>query len=361
MKSALRLLLLFSFLYCPALSAEDNTIKIGIILPLSGSLASVGTSFRDAAKMGLADSGSDLHHKYQLIFEDDKLEPKLAASAAIKLINVDKVDAIISTWSYGGSIVAPMAERAKIIHFASAWDARFATGKYTYLHLSPPEEFVSKLIAGFKYKNYSKVAAIAIQESGSAFALTELEKQLKENKLELVSTQEITDWSETNLRPYLLNAKQKNPDVIYANIVSPMIELMLKQAGELKIDIPIVAMTGYDTSNDLGLLEGKWYVTDSYFESELETRFVKQYKHDRLYGASNYYDMIRLLVYIFDKASLPEDREKLPELLEANLADFPSIFGRLELVAPGVFKYPSRYIIVKNGKRLFSSLTELDF
>lgn len=72
-------------------------IKIGLILPLSGGMAHVGAAFRDAARMAIDDIPSDSRFHYQLVIEDDQLPSAKAATAVQKLIDRDKVDAVISS------------------------------------------------------------------------------------------------------------------------------------------------------------------------------------------------------------------------------------------------------------------------
>ena len=109
------LIITASLLICFSTVHAERTIKIGVILPLTGDMAAVGSACRDAVQMALKDSENTNHNKYKIIFEDDRLQPNEVAKVAQKLISLDKVSGIISTWSYGGRIVAPMAERAKFL------------------------------------------------------------------------------------------------------------------------------------------------------------------------------------------------------------------------------------------------------
>ena len=54
----------------------SEPIKIGVIAPLSGSVAFMGEGLRDAILMAKDDLGKDNKRKYEIIFEDGQLSPK---------------------------------------------------------------------------------------------------------------------------------------------------------------------------------------------------------------------------------------------------------------------------------------------
>ncbi len=137
-KSILIALGFLTYLNIQAVTIQaEEQIKIGLITPLSGNMSEVGAAFRDAALLATKDLSAE-GSIVQLVVEDDQLSSRAAASAAQKLIAVDKVDGIISTWSYGGSVVAPIAEKNKIPHIGIAWDPTIARGKFNFMHLTPP-------------------------------------------------------------------------------------------------------------------------------------------------------------------------------------------------------------------------------
>src|SRR5262245_5918487 len=72
-------------------------IKIGVIQPLSGPVAASGNYIRMGAEIGrdwINAKGGIGGRKIELVIEDNKSDPKEAASAAEKLIVRDKVPAI---------------------------------------------------------------------------------------------------------------------------------------------------------------------------------------------------------------------------------------------------------------------------
>lgn len=103
---------------------NDDVIKIGAILPLTGGAAEFGTESRNAIQLfvDLTNNNGGINgRKIQLIIEDGELEPKKAISALKKLVEIDRVEYVITCFS---QISFPVAEhlsnrKPPIVHIAS--------------------------------------------------------------------------------------------------------------------------------------------------------------------------------------------------------------------------------------------------
>ena len=85
----------------PASSQQADPIKIGVIQPLSGPVAASGNYIRMGAEIArdwINGRGGVLGRQVQLLIEDNKSDPKEAATAAEKLIVRDKVPVIVGAW-----------------------------------------------------------------------------------------------------------------------------------------------------------------------------------------------------------------------------------------------------------------------
>src|SRR5581483_5276400 len=81
--------------------AQQESIKIGVIQPLSGPVAASGNYIRMGAEIArdwINAKGGVLGKKVELLIEDNKSDPKEAATAAEKLIVKDKVPVIVGAW-----------------------------------------------------------------------------------------------------------------------------------------------------------------------------------------------------------------------------------------------------------------------
>ena len=109
-----RCLVLAALVAAATLAASPNVsaqapIRIGVIEPLSGPVAASGNYVRMGAEIARdwinARGGVD-GRKVELRIEDNKSDPKEAASAAEKLIVRDRVPAIMGAWGSSMTLAA---------------------------------------------------------------------------------------------------------------------------------------------------------------------------------------------------------------------------------------------------------------
>ena len=82
------------------LSAEEFTVRWGLVLPLSGSAARSGVDIKRGFEMAIKDLG-DSRVKHELFIEDSQYDYKTSVTVAQKLISVDKVDILVALLGYG--------------------------------------------------------------------------------------------------------------------------------------------------------------------------------------------------------------------------------------------------------------------
>lgn len=97
--------------------AQGAPIKIGTLTPLTGAGGPYGPVMVKAVKAVVDEvnaAGGVLGRKVELISEDDQTNPEAGVRAARKLIDVDKVSAILGTWSSAvTTAVAPLCWESK--------------------------------------------------------------------------------------------------------------------------------------------------------------------------------------------------------------------------------------------------------
>jgi len=110
-------LVIFSLFVLPLQAA--GTIKIGGIFPITGPVATFGISCANGAKMAVEEAnakGGVLGSKIELIIEDDQYKLEEAANAAKKLIERDKVVAIVGGVTSSEALtIGPIAQSSKVV------------------------------------------------------------------------------------------------------------------------------------------------------------------------------------------------------------------------------------------------------
>ena len=106
-----------SSLFPGLLRAQEGPIVLGTLTPLTGAGGPYGPIMREAAAAVVGEVnrvGGILGRQIKLVSEDDQTNPEAAVRAAHKLINVDRVSAIIGTWASSvTSAVAPLCWESK--------------------------------------------------------------------------------------------------------------------------------------------------------------------------------------------------------------------------------------------------------
>src|SRR5499427_10899255 len=97
--------------------AQAPPIKLGTLTPLTGAGGSYGPSMRKAMAWVVEQvngAGGVLGRRVELVSEDDQTNPDAGVRAARKLIDVDKVVAIMGTWASAvTTAVAPLCWESK--------------------------------------------------------------------------------------------------------------------------------------------------------------------------------------------------------------------------------------------------------
>ena len=89
-----------------ASSSNEDVIKIGVFEPITGSLAAGGAIEKEGIEIAYAERSEVLGKKVELVIADNKSEKVEAANAVSRLIEKDKVAAIIGSYSSTPSIGA---------------------------------------------------------------------------------------------------------------------------------------------------------------------------------------------------------------------------------------------------------------
>ena len=86
-----------------------GSIKVGVLLPLTGQYAAIGESMKNSILLSIGDSKN-----ITPIFEDSKFDAKAGLSGFKKLTSIDNVDVIINADSPTLEVITPLANKTNI-------------------------------------------------------------------------------------------------------------------------------------------------------------------------------------------------------------------------------------------------------
>lgn len=221
--------------------ADSDIIKIGVFEPLTGENG--GGGLQELGGMEYANKiyPEVLGKKIKLVVVDNKSDKGEATTAVTRLIEKEKVVAIIGSYGSGVSIAAgDIIKNAKIPTMgASCTNPMVTQGNEYYFRACFLDPFQGKVMANYALQKGAKTAAVIMQNGddysvglGNFFINAFKELTGNENSIVDISEFQVND---SDFNAILTNIKAKNPDVIFAPSSATTAPLIIKQAKELGI------------------------------------------------------------------------------------------------------------------------------
>jgi branched-chain amino acid transport system substrate-binding protein len=165
----------------------QETIKIGVIQPLTGSVAYNGTTDVNGAKLAADEinaKGGVLGRKIELIVEDGQCKPANSVNAAEKLIQRDKVVALAGAFCSSATLaVMPVAESNKIPLVTGVSSAASLTdkGNKWFYRATETDALLAKAFAKILFNELKlrKVAYIGVNDDFGRGGVAEFEKHMQ--------------------------------------------------------------------------------------------------------------------------------------------------------------------------------------
>ncbi|MCI5066466.1 ABC transporter substrate-binding protein [bacterium] len=341
-----KLLSLTFILLMPIIGLCD-TVKIGVIVPLTGNMTFVGEDVKNGFLLA-QERKSDSQHNYQIIFEDNALDLKRTASAAQKLLHVDQVDVVVSLWPPAARVVAPMAERAKVLHYTIAWDPAIAEEyHYTLSHQSMVDSHVRETLNLLEKKKFKTAAFFQLNEAGFNIGTDVMLSEAENYGVEFIE-KVIFDPSQKNFRSEITKAASKNPDVYLIWAVYPETEIIIKQLREQGINTPVTGF--FDVVQNYELIEGTTFVSEISATEKFQKLYRERFKQEFKLKAPNAYDIFNLLVRSYETS--PERKLDADSVITQlkSIENFPGAVGKISIDSSGNSEYPAVWHKVVNGK-----------
>ena len=242
MKKILALLIAAMLLVSGAAFAED-TIKIGVFEPLTGSYAGGGAMEIEGFELAHEMYPEVLGKQIELVKADSKSDKVEASMAAQSLVDAGVV-AVLGSYSSGltlaGSDVFAEAEIPALTATSTNPTVTLLSDWYARICFIDP--FQGTMLARFAVENeYKKIAIIQEIESEYAVGLVNyFEQELATHECYEVTSKGNFVNTDQDFTTLLTEALSKEPDVIFTCVgYAPSAALIIKQARELGYDGPI--------------------------------------------------------------------------------------------------------------------------
>jgi branched-chain amino acid transport system substrate-binding protein len=285
---------------------SGGTIRVGVYGDLSGQTSSFGESTRNGVMMAIDEinaAGGINGRKVEAVIEDDQGQPQQASTVVTKLINQDKVVAIIGEVASSNSLAAaPKAQEAKVpmISPSSTNPKVTQVGDYIF-RVCFTDDFQGAVAAKFATNTLHAKKAAILGDFNSDYSKGMSQYFVQEFTGaggQIVGQQTYTQ-TDADFKGQLTSIRSAAPDVIFVPGYYGQVGVIAKQAKELGINAPLLGGDGWDSPKlfELGgaALDGAYmvnhYSTDD--PSPSVQKFVAAYKQK--YGAVP--DAIAALAY----------------------------------------------------------------
>jgi branched-chain amino acid transport system substrate-binding protein len=241
----------------PAGAQQAEPIKIGVIQPLSGPVAASGNYVRMGAEIArdwINARGGVLGRQVQLLIEDNKSDPKEAATAAEKLIVRDKVPVIMGAWGSSMTLAAmPKLEEYGVPMVVETSSAASVTkrGNPWIFRISPPSEMealgMEKYVKALGIKRADFLAVNTDWGRGAVAAFGETLKREGAG----VGVTEFMDQAATDMNAQITKIKGDKGDTLFLTTSVEQITLVLKQAQEQRLGMRVITTGGSSSPTQL--------------------------------------------------------------------------------------------------------------
>jgi branched-chain amino acid transport system substrate-binding protein len=223
--------------------AGAQTLKIGVIGPLTGGGAPWGNAAAEATRLAAADvnakGGLDVggkRYKVEVIAYDDQYKAADAVAAYNRLVNQDGVKYTLGVTSPAALALAPQIEADKTIHVTTAGAVKAVdpNSKHMFRMISLLRDYVPAIVGWVKDNYKERRVAILNPNDDSGWASTEIAKgAYGKHGFEIVGS-ELYERTQKDFQPLLTKVLATRPEIIELASTAPATAgLIVRQARDL--------------------------------------------------------------------------------------------------------------------------------
>ncbi len=352
-----------------AASHFSGTILLGSAISLTGKYATAGNHAKvgyDFAIKKINDAGGvkidGKTYKFAVKYYDDESTPARGGQLAERLINQDGVKYMLGPYSSGlTKAIAPVTEKYKIpmVEAEGASRSLFNKGyKYLFAVLSTSEQYLASAVAlaaevAKKNGKDPKDVKVALAFENDPFSLdvrAGVMDDIKKHGLTVVIDDKLPR-NLTDMTPTMTKIKALKPDLLVVSGHSKGAGTATRQIAEMKLSIPMVAMTHCESAD----LVGKYKEVANGYLCATQWAETLTYE-DPLFGsAANFNKEIKMSVEAYANKSVPYqlaqasaavyvfkdaferagtlDKDKLRDALAAT--DLTTFYGQIKFTEAG--------------------------
>lgn len=262
---------------------EEKTIKIGVILPLTGLQSTFGESTKRGIDLALEEingEGGILGKQIECIVEDDQSKVDEAQTAVTKLLTQDKVKVVIGEVTSSATLAAaPLCQRFKVPMVSPASTNVEVTKVGDYIFRTCfTDDFQGSALARFAFEQLKarRCAILKDVKSDYSIGLASAFSQTFEKLGGRIVSEQAYASGDTDFRAQLTAIKASNPEVVFLPGYYTEVGLIIRQGRQLSLNAVFLGGDGWDSPKLTEI--AKESAEGSYFG----THFSPQQKEERV-------------------------------------------------------------------------------
>lgn len=347
----------------------QGPIKLGFVASITGGASFLGQPEKDTALMvqeWLNKEGGIKGVPVQILIEDSKSDPSQAVLATKKLIESDKVVAIIGSSTSGESMaMAPICETAKIPMISMAAALQIVTPADEYKRITGTSEMprvqrpwifktpqtdtsaVEAIYAHMKKKGIAKVGIVTVSDGFGSSGRTELKRMAPKYGITLVAD-EVYGPKDADMTAQLTKIKTSGAQAVINWSVGPTQVIVTKNWKAMAM-VPLYQSHGFGSKRNIELAGGAaegviaplgrlvvWEkLAKTHPQYQVLSRYASEYQKRTKAEVSTFgghgYDGLYMAVDAL-KAVGP-DKAKIRDFLENNIKNWPGTGGVFNISA----------------------------
>ena len=378
---------------CGGGGGGNDELVIGEYGSLTGGDATFGTSTKAGVEVAMAELATESQGKIggltvRTVVEDDQSQAQEAATAVQKLINQDRVIAVVGEVASSRSLAGgPICQAAGVPMISpSSTNPKVTQVGDCIFRMCFLDDFQGRAVAQFAFQNLGlkKVAILKDLKSDYSAGLTEFFGDAFKKLGGTIIAEQSYQAGDQDFSAQLTAIKAKHPDAIYIPVYYTEVGLIARKARELGITQPLLGSDGWESSQLLAIggdsMNGSYY--SNHWALDMPNprlqAFLKTYRDK--YGGSDpdaiaglAYDAANVLfgclkkiaaddpatfkAFGSSKAGTPERKAaeaKLRDLIAAT-KDYAGVTGTITLDANRNASKPLVVLEIKGGKKVFNT------
>lgn len=346
-----------------AASAQE-TVKIGVVQPLTGPVAYDGNIYANTVKMLVEDmnaKGGVLGKKIELVIEDGACNPAQSVNAAEKLVVRDKVVALLGAFcSTSTAAMMEVARKHKVPHITGISTAAQLTEQSNpyFFRAVATTPMLGAAFGGElpKAVKARKFAFLVINDDWGRSMVASYPKSIEAAGGSIVGT-EFFQSSELQFLSQITKIKSMNPDAIILAANTQHAAALSKQIREMGITAPLMGEGSWTSDSYLKLAgpasEGVFGLVEYAYtiKNPINDAFVKMSRDKLKENPSKFagaaHNAISIMVDAIRRAGAAD-----PEKIRAALTqtDYNGLVGNIRFDAKGQAYGQNVYLAnIKNG------------